>query len=154
MDMGKRVLRAIGDHMDGRKSCPVMYQLFIERSAIRSIDELDHYMNDHIMDKPKIGNFAILAQEAYAQGEKEAEKILMDCAEALFALVRDTCKKVEALGETPKKLFLWGGMLANNQVVADRVEELVQETFPEMEILRPEMEVTEIAVLRARAGGE
>ena len=75
MVMGKRVLRAIGDHMDGRICCPVMYRLFEERSSIRSVGELDDYMNANIMDKPKIGNFAVLAQEAFAQGEKEAEKI-------------------------------------------------------------------------------
>ena len=151
MDMGKRVLRAVGDHMDGRKSCPVLYQLFEKRSSIRSVDELDNYMNTYIMDKPKIADFAVLAQEAFAKGDRESEKILMDCAEALFELVRDTYKKVEKAGEAPKKLFLWGGMVANNPIVARRVEEMVRETFPEMEILRPEIEVAKMAVLRAGA---
>ena len=120
------------------KSCRFMYQLFIERSAIRSIDELDHYMNDHIMDKPKIGNFAILAQEAYAQGRKKRKKFLMDCAEALVCTGAGYLQKSRSTGRNSKKLFLWGGRMLPNGRVRSLImaEEAGTETFPEMGIAK------------------
>lgn len=149
MDMGKRVLRAVGDHMDGRKSCPVLYELFADRCPVRSVDELDNYIYENFSDKPKIADFAALAEEACRRGEEEAEKILTDCAQVLFELARDTAKKVEMLGEKPEKLFLWGGVVTKNQFVADGVKARMKAEYPKLEVLVPEMEVTEIAVRRA-----
>ncbi len=150
MELGKRILRAVGDHMDGRRQCPILYQLFEEQCSVRSVDELDNYLNAHIMDKPMIANFAGLAETACEQGEPVAEEILRSAAQVLFELIRDTRRKIRILGETPKKLFLWGGVVTKNQVIAEQIRELVRENYPEMEILNPEMEVTEMAVLRAR----
>ena len=149
MDMGKRVLRAVGDHLDGRKNCPVLYQLFTEKCLVRSVDELDNYINQNFSDKPKIADFAELAEEAYRQGDKEAERILYDCAQVLFELVRDTVKKVEKSGEEPETLFLWGGVVIKNQFVARNLKNLVKAEYPQIEIVCPQMEVTEIAVQRA-----
>ena len=149
MDMGKRVLRAVGDHMDGRKACPVLYELFAEKCSVCSVDELDNYIYENFSDKPKIADFALLAEEACRRGDRAAEQILKDCAQALFELARDTAEKVKKTGEEPEKLFLWGGVVTKNRLVAEGVKERMKETYPEMEIVCPQMEVTEIAVRRA-----
>lgn len=149
MDMGKRVLRAVGDHLDGRKFCPILYQLFAEKCSVRSVDELDTYINQNFSDKPKIADFAGLAEEAYRQGDKESERILHDCVQVLFELVRDTVKKVEKSGEEPETLFLWGGVVTKNQFVVEELKSLVKAEYPQIEIVCPQMEVTEIAVQRA-----
>ncbi len=149
MDMGKRVLRAVGDHMDGRRSCPVLYRLFAERCPVRSVDELDNYIYENFSDKPQIADFAALAEEACRQGDEEAQKILEDCAQVLFELARDTAEKVRKLGEEPEKLFLWGGVVTKNPYVADGVKKRMKAEYPRLEILCPQLEVTEIAAKRA-----
>ena len=72
-----------------------MYQLFTEKCLVRSVDELDNYINQNFSDKPKIADFAELAEEAYRQGDKEGKIAYKHCAQVLFELVRDTVKKVE-----------------------------------------------------------
>ncbi len=145
MDMGKRVLRAVGDHMDGRRSCPVLFGLFEEQSKISSLARLDTYLNENIMDKPRIACFAPLAERAAEQGEKAGEKILEECAEALYALVKDTYRKTaEAAGE-PQNLYLWGSVLTRNKRMESLVRKKCAEEFPALKAAFPEMTALDLA---------
>ena len=146
---GETSAESSGDYLDGRKFCPILYQLFAEKCSVRSVDELDTYINQNFSDKPKIADFAGLAEEAYQQGDKESERILHDCVQVLFEPVRDTVKKVEKSGEEPETLFLWGGVVTKNQFVVEELKSLVKAEYPQIEIVCPQMEVTEIAVQRA-----
>lgn len=150
MDLGKQVLRAVGDHMDGRISCPILYQLFTEKSQIRTLAELDRYLTEGVMDKPKIAGFAALAGQAAEQGDEAAKRILEYAADALFRLVEDIYKKVKDEGGKPEILFLWGSVLTKNHMVADSLKGRVKQMDPDIEIQYPELEAIDIAVKAAR----
>ena len=146
MDMGKRVLRAVGDHMDGRKYCPILCGLFEQQSGITTLAQLDVYVSESIMDKPRIACFAPLAEKAAGEGEKAAQEILEECADALFALVRDTFRKVSEQGDGPRNLYLWGSVLTRNKEIEMQLREKCREAFPELKIAFPELSALDLAL--------
>ena len=104
IDLGKKVLRAVGDHMDGRKCCPILYRMFEEQSKITTLAQLDIYVTESIMDKPRIAGFAPLAEKAAREGDEAAREILEECADALFGLVSDTFRKASEGTGMPQSL--------------------------------------------------
>lgn len=145
MDMGKRVLHAVGNHMDGRQSCPVLYSLFQEQTGISDLARLDTYITDSIMDKPQIARFAPLAEQAADRGEAAAEAILEECADALYALVRDTVRKAAEPSGAPRLLYLWGSVLMKNRRIETAVRGRCAAEFPEMKVRFPEMTALDLA---------
>lgn len=153
MDMGKRVLRAIGDHMDGRRECPRLYSLFMEMSDIRSVNELDGYLCENIMNKPAIAGFAQLAEKAAAQGDPCGAEILEDCAQALFSLADDGRRRMAAAGSAPTTLFFWGSVLTKNQTVAKGVKDRLKRVCPELKIEYPSVSAAKAALIWAGRKG-
>lgn len=154
MDMGKRVLRAVGDHMDGRKHCPILHRLFEQQSKITSLAQLDIYVTESIMDKPRIAGFAPLAQQAAREGEKAAQEILEECADALFGLVRDTFRKASDGTGMPRSLYLWGSVLTRNKEIEMRLREKCREAFPALKVDFPGVSALDLALSLAVKGGE
>lgn len=149
MDMGKRVLRAVGDHMDGRKCCPILHHLFEQQSKITSLAQLDIYVTESIMDKPRIACFAPLAEQAARKGEKAAQEILEECADALFALVRDTFRKASDVSGKPRNLHLWGSVLTQNKEIEMRLRKKCKEAFPELKVDFPGVSALDLALMLA-----
>lgn len=149
MDMGKRVLRAVGDHMDSRKCCPILYRMFKEQSGITTLAQLDIYVTESILDKPRIASYAPLAEKAAKEGERAAWEILEECSEALFALVRDTFQKVFELSGAPQSLFLWGSVLTRNKEIEMRLREKCTEAFPQLKVAFPGISALDLALTLA-----
>jgi N-acetylglucosamine kinase-like BadF-type ATPase len=149
--MGARVLQSVGNHIDGRLFCPKLYSLFCEKSPVRTLTKLNAYINANINTKTQIAGFAPLADQAAKEGEAEAEKIIDDCVQSLFALVRDTCIK---MGFTPQEeisVLLWGSILTKSEPVATRLrrrlkDELhVKTAFPPCSALDVALQVAQRA---------
>ena len=149
MDMGKMVLRAVGDHMDGRENCPVLQRMFEELTGITTLARLDTYITESIMDKPQIARFAPLAEKAAGEGEKAAEEILEKCADALFALVRDTLRKILDASDKPRNLYLWGSVLTQNKEMEMRLRKKCKEAFPELKVDFPWVSALDLALSAA-----
>lgn len=146
MDIGKRVLRAVGDHMDGRKCCPILYRMFEKQLKITSLAQLDIYVTENIMDKPRIACFAPLAEQAAREGEEAAQEILEECADALFALVRDTFRKASDVSGKPRNLYLWGSVLTQNKEIEMRLRKKCKEAFPALKVDFPGISALELAL--------
>lgn len=153
MDMGKRVLRAVGDHMDGRKCCPILYRMFEERTKITSLAQLDIYVTESIMDKPRIASFAPLAEQAAREGEKAAQEILEECADALFGLVSDTFRKASEGTGMPQSLYLWGSVLTRNKEIEMRLREKCRKAFPKLIVDFPGVSALDLALSLAYGAG-
>ena len=149
MDIGKRVLKVVGNHMDGRAESPVLFALLKAKTGISSLAQLDTYISEGIMEKTKIAGLAPLAEEGAKQGEKAAERILEDCAEALFALVKDTYEKAKENDSYPGKLYLWGSVLLKNRIIEEKVRELCKKTIPALEVAFPDKSALELAWMLA-----
>lgn len=153
MDMGKRVLRAVGDHMDGRKCCPILYRMFEERTKITSLAQLDIYVTESIMDKPRIASFAPLAEQAAREGEKAAQEILEECADALFGLVSDTFRKASEGTGMPQSLYLWGSVLTRNKEIEMWLREKCRKAFPKLIVDFPGVSALDLALSLAYGAG-
>ncbi|WP_312430152.1 hypothetical protein [Lacrimispora sp.] len=44
--MGMKVIKEAASHIDGRQNCPVLYQLFAEKSGLTTLDEINVFVND------------------------------------------------------------------------------------------------------------
>lgn len=110
--MGLSVLRAVGNHLDGRIPCPELWRLFSMQSELCSMLELNTYVAANIADKPAVARFAPLIDKAVECGDTVSEEIVDDCVQRLFALVRDTYYKICKIPATaPVPILLWGSVL-------------------------------------------
>lgn len=131
LDIAKRIIQAVGNHMDERVFCPILSELFIKETGITDMISLNHYLNENIMDeKSKIASFAQMAERATEKGDSTARQILLDCADALFCIVSDLYKKMHVIPPTAVTLWLWGSVLEKNEIILQRIKERVEKELP------------------------
>lgn len=129
--------------------CPVLYELFTKRSGLKTLDEINTYINDMLMEKTQIASYAPLAEEAWERGEERALAILREGRDELLRLVRDVYRKAgfsDNRGTKPVRLMLWGSVLLKNKVIAPELQELLKREFPDMKILIPEKTALDTAL--------
>lgn len=148
--IGLDLIRHIGNHLDGRRPCPILYDDFHQQTGIGSLTALNDFVNDNLMNKAVIGALAPLAEHSYREQEHAGLSILEDAAWVLSDLVKDTCRKIKLTGETEAHLWLWGSVLVKNEILRTRLEELVQERYGNMVIQIPHMRALDAAVLTAQ----
>lgn len=149
--IGMQVVKAVGDHLDGRKSDAVLYRLFHEQTGIADLEALNNLVNSSLMTRNAVANLAPLAEQALRAGSEAAKEILDDVVARVFALVEDTLAKMQH-GENGAALsiILWGSVLLKNVYVNEQIRNLIAEKLPEAEIFVPEKSAVEIAVETAR----
>lgn len=126
--MGLRVIAAVGNHIDGRISCPKLYELFCEKSDLRTLMELNLFLNENVHIKTEIARFAPLADIAALDGDETAQDIIEDCAQKLYALVRDVQRKMQPLPNGDRiPVWLWGSVLVHSKPVYERLKALLEE---------------------------
>ena len=126
--MGRSVLHAVGNHIDGRISCPGLYRLFCEKSELRALPQLNLFLNENVHNKTEIACFAPLADRAALDGDETAQGIIEDSAQQLFGLVRDVLRKMEPVpGGEPVPVWLWGSVLTHSKPVSERAKALLED---------------------------
>ncbi|MDO5602129.1 MAG: BadF/BadG/BcrA/BcrD ATPase family protein [Oscillospiraceae bacterium] len=147
-DIAVRTFRLVGDHIDGRAFCPILYRLFTEATGLTQLNELNVYINDHILERPQIARFAHLPEQAAAQGDEAANALLEGRADALFRLLCDTAKKL-GKAEEPVKAWLWGSVVAQGSDMEQRLQRRAQASGC-VTLMHPPYTALEAAVLTAR----
>jgi len=145
-DMGLRVLRMIGNHLDGRVSCPVLYRLFCKRSTLRRPADIDSFAFENLITKKEIADFAPLLIQAAEQDEALAKTQLEECIAAYVSLVVDTFAKMSLPMQTPVRVLLWGGILTGNAAIAASVANQVKRRLPGAMIVHPHKDALRAAV--------
>lgn len=154
MYMGLRVLQAAGRHMDGSCSCPELFALFQSRCPAGTLNALDHYVNDHILDKPAIAGLAGILEPAAQKGDPQAARILEESVGALTELIENSYRKVCMNGPAPEILFLWGSVLMKNRAVSEGVRARMQAVHPGLRMEVPQQTAAETALRCARRRGQ
>ena len=143
--MGLEVIRHAGNHLDGRESCPVLYQGMYEKNRISRLYDLDRFVNDNLMDKWVIAGYASLAEASSDAGEAAGISIIEQTATHLFKLVQDTVRKSGLGEEEPFCVWLWGSTLLKCRPLRARVELLLHGCYNNVRIRVPEKSALEIA---------
>lgn len=151
--MGMKVIKEAASHIDGRQNCPVLYQLFAEKSGLTTLDEINVFVNDCLMEKAEIASYSILAEKACIMGEEAGLKIIRECRDELFALVRDVYNKAglhKYRGEEPIELWYWGSVLLKNKILGAELSQIIDREFPEIIIKVPELSALDTALELAK----
>ena len=144
--MGLDVLRHVGDHLDGRESCPVLFQGVYEKNGINRLYDLDCFVNDNLMDKWVIAGYASLAEQSYNAGEAAGIAIIEQSATYLFKLVQDTFQKTGLGEDAGFCVWLWGSALLKCRPLRARVELLLNGCYNNVRIRVPQKSALEIAL--------
>ena len=82
------------------------------------MEQADVYVNDHLLDKSPVGGLAVLCAQAAEEGDLAAKAIIKECAAKIFALVWDTCCKMEGKPDNRIKRELDEAFFANQEAKA------------------------------------
>jgi N-acetylglucosamine kinase-like BadF-type ATPase len=145
-DMGLRVLRMIGNHLDGRMACPTLYRLFSQRSPLRRPADIDAFAIENLITKKEVAGFAPLLIQAADQGDALAQTHLKECIDAYVSLIVDTFSKMALPAQASVKVLLWGGILTGNAAIAASVAGHVKEKLPGAVVGHPEKDALHAAV--------
>lgn len=94
-DIGLQTFKAYADWLDGRINCPILAKKIANATGVKTLEQADVYVNDHLLDKSPVGGLAVLCAQAAEEGDLAAKAIIKECAAKIFALVWDTCCKME-----------------------------------------------------------
>ncbi len=150
--IGLEIVRAVGDHLDGRKCDEILYKLFYEATGISDLEALNNFLNANIMTKNAIADLAPLTEQAMQAGSETAGKILEDAAGKLYRIALDNYHKMTIEKGDTLTLIFWGSVLRRNKVVEERVAQLLRENIPNVEIRIPQKKAVEIALEVAMRG--
>ena len=123
-DIGMRIVKAMGDHLDGRACDDILYEKFYEVTGIDDLEKLNDLVNHNIMTRNAVSNLAPLAGQAAAEGSLTAQRILQETAEALFRLIWDNYRKMELQPKEPLNVIFWGSVLLKNHQIRISVSSL------------------------------
>lgn len=94
-DIGLQTFKSYADWLDGRINCPILAKKIANATGVKTLEQADVYVNDHLLDKSPVGGLAVLCAQAAEEGDLVAKTIIKECAAKIFALVWDTCCKME-----------------------------------------------------------
>jgi len=151
LDIAKKIFQAVGNHMDERISCPILADLFVKETGFADLGTLNHHLNEYMIeDKAKIACYAQLAEKAAELGDQTARQILLECADALYALVRDIYKKMKVTSGMPITLWLWGSVLTKNLMIFNHVKERAEKELPGLQAKAPLWSALDTALFVAK----
>ena len=136
--IAKQVLIAVGKHIDQRISCPILFQLFVDKAGIASLTDLEAFVNHNKDNRSEFASCALIAQEAASQGDPVAERILSDAANQLFDLLQDLLDKMKLSSNAyPVPVYLWGSVLEKNLLLQKMFIQKAESILPVKTSLPP-----------------
>lgn len=164
-DIGLQTFKAYADQLDGRINCPILAEKIAKATGVKTLEQADVYVNDHLLDKSPVGGLAVLCAQAAEEGDPVAETILKECAAKIFALVWDTCCKMEGKSDNRIKrelddaffadgqakqlkadLWLWGSVNVKNTFFCAQITEMAKKKLPNVTVKIPEKTALDIAL--------
>ena len=72
--------------MDGRINCPILAKKIANATGVKTLEQADVYVNDHLLDKSPVGGLAVLCAQAAEEGDLVAKTIIKECAAKILRL--------------------------------------------------------------------
>lgn len=125
-DIARRMLRAVVRAADGRADETVLRELVFRQLQIKTLEELIAWLYKGERTKKEIAGLAALIPEAERAGDKAAQEILQEAAEALVEL---TSPVVEFFNKKAV-IALSGSVLKRNRTVRETYCRMLRERYP------------------------
>lgn len=141
-DIGLRTLKQITKELDGRANRSLLTQLFFEKYEISTLEELHDlvYGSDltSAWDKSKIGEVALLAQDAAKSGERWVLGMADDQVAELILMVDAVVDRL-GFGNKGFDVAVVGNVLKNFTAIHDGFYGQVQSKYPQAVFCEPSM---------------
>ena len=164
-DIGLQTFKAYADWLDGRINCPILAKKIANATGVKTLEQADVYVNDHLLDKSPVGGLAVLCAQAAEEGDLVAKTIIKECAARIFALVWDTCCKMEGKPDNRIKreldeaffanqeakalqadLWMWGSVNVKNTFFREQIINMAKKKLPNVTVKIPEKTALDIAL--------
>ena len=67
-DIGLQAFKTYADWLDGRNNCPILAKKIANATGVKTLEQADVYVNDHLLDKSPVGGLAVLCAQAAEEG--------------------------------------------------------------------------------------
>jgi N-acetylglucosamine kinase-like BadF-type ATPase len=145
-DIAVRILNSVMKSYDGREGETVLKELVLKRLKLDKVEDLIEYVYRKGKIKNDIADLALILSEACSKGDRIAIKIEEEAAVDLFNHVKVVVEKLK-LQDKETNLVTNGGVINKNSHIRSQFEGLVNKSFPNINVLRPQADAAWGAVL-------
>ena len=142
----KMALRHVGRWLDQAVENTAMTELICRELKIETRDDLIRLSLESGINPAGLPQLGKLVNQAAESGDSYAEKILLEAAECLAALVEDIAAALNLKEEPDFKLGLWGSCILKSPIILRHFTEIIEKKFPQAQICFPEKEAIDGAV--------
>lgn len=148
--VSRMALRHVGRWLDGAAQAGPMVKSVCKEMHIVSRHDLNTIAAQAGVPPWKVPQLGKLVNEAAAQGDEAALKILKEAAALVFAIVEDIAAALDLEHTEPDfKLGVWGSNILCSDIVLGEFLALAARRFPQAAVCLPELTATEGAVRMA-----
>ncbi|MCL2006652.1 MAG: hypothetical protein FWG77_01070 [Treponema sp.] len=144
--MGRTAIARILRSLEGRDLSSNMLAMLLEKTGLNEAGDFIRYVH-HDADKAKIAELAPIIGSSAASGDALALDILRRGAEELLLLVKSVIEQSPWIKN--KELILAGGVLDNNKIFAEKLQNILAKTIPDLLVSGPKGTALEGACLLA-----
>lgn len=112
-DFGRRTLTAVMMSHDGRCHAPLLVSKVLAHFQCQHPPDLIPIIYESGFEKKRIASVTPYLFEAFDEGEKAAEEIIIDCLNEIILIIKTALHKLNLLGETEYKVVLVGSVYQN-----------------------------------------
>lgn len=130
----RKAFEAVIRYWDGYGTCSVLAEVFAGETGLQNQQQAATYFFENVHQKEQISRFAPLVEKAAVQGDKVALGILQASAERLFLGLGVVAEKI-GIGDAPFAVIPWGSVMVHNVYLAEALQKLVYERYPNADII-------------------
>lgn len=148
-DIGIRALKAAVKSYDGRGPKTVLEDLVVKHYKLKAPEDLIGYVYRSGAGKKEIASLTRVVNEAFLNGDQVSAEIISEASYELFICVKAVIQK---LGFSDKHVFLTtaGGTINNVKQLHDEFARILNENYPEIQIISMKNDSASGAALIAR----
>ena len=132
--IGKTAIARLIRSLENRDLATNMLDPILQKAGLAEAGDIIHYVH-YTADKVKLASLAPIVTDAARKGDPLALDILHKGAEELALLVKSV------MGQSPwisrKEIVLAGGVIQNDEIVTEKLKEILAREFPELRLTPP-----------------
>jgi len=144
--IGKESISRLMRSLDNRDLPTRMSDEVLKAAGLKECSELIYYVH-YSADKAQVASLAPVVTAAARKGDPLAMDILYKGAEELSLLVKSVLEQSPWIDK--KELVLSGGVFKNNEIVTQKLKEILSEKFPGLSVSMPKGTALEGACMLA-----
>lgn len=148
----RRAMEEMIRYLEGGPDCEILYNLFTVRGGPATPRGMADFMLANHANKPAVAAYALVVEQAAAQGDAVAAGILHEAGQRIAVGVDIIAHRLGLAPQSGFTVLLWGSVLLKSRPVADSLAGWVRQHYPAADIRIPELSALQTAMRIARRG--